>query len=176
MCLLGAWKLNVMVLNALIDMYEKWRIKPYILRDSYCITPRMNYYICIVDLLSHARYPQGHLNFTTKIPIKTKLGAWMYLFYVCKSNIMILSALIDHIYEKYRRIHKAHELFNKIIPKIPINLWSWILIALSHPACTRIFECSNITTPLETLQDSLSWYLLIDASYPFHWLVPNLLI
>lgn len=52
MFLLSAYKLIVMVLNAMIDMYEKCIINPYNMSDSYSIIPRMNHYACIIDLFS----------------------------------------------------------------------------------------------------------------------------
>lgn len=55
-------------------MYTKFETKPDNMSDSYCIILEMNHYICIVDLLGHASYLEGSLNFTTKILVKPKLG------------------------------------------------------------------------------------------------------
>jgi len=95
MFLHGSCKLNVVVLNALIYMYEKYRTNPYNIRYSYCINLGMDHYTCIVDLLGSVGYPKGGLNFTTKIPIKPKLSVWMCLLSSCKSNVMDFNFVID---------------------------------------------------------------------------------
>lgn len=46
-CLLIDCKLNVMILNALIDMYAKCKINPYNMMDYNCIIPMMNHYTYI---------------------------------------------------------------------------------------------------------------------------------
>jgi len=99
MCLFGSCKSNVMFLISLIYTYAKHRTNPYIMRDSYCIIPRMNHYTYIVDLLGHASYPDGALNFISKIPIKLESCVWMFLLGTCKLNVMVLNSLI-YMYAK----------------------------------------------------------------------------
>ena len=53
------------------------------------------------------------MNSNAKIPIKPNLDILMCLLNACKSNILVVSALID-IYEKYERIHKNQELFDRM--------------------------------------------------------------
>jgi len=55
----------------------------------------MNHYTYFVELLGSTIYLEIVFNFITKIPIKPKLGKWMCLLGACKSNVMVLNALID---------------------------------------------------------------------------------
>lgn len=78
MCLLGSCKINVVVLNAMINIYAKYKINPYSMSESYCIILGMNHYTYIISLIGHATYPKpGALNFIYKIPIKlTHVSTW----------------------------------------------------------------------------------------------------
>jgi len=48
-----------------------------------------------------------------KIAINPELGVWMCLLGAYKSNIVVVSVMID-IYEKCERIHKTWDLFDKM--------------------------------------------------------------
>ncbi|KAH9293625.1 hypothetical protein KI387_041172, partial [Taxus chinensis] len=54
--------------------------------DSYCITPTIDHYVCMVDLLGRAGYLEETLNFIIKMPIKPVVVVWMCLLGACRSH------------------------------------------------------------------------------------------
>ncbi|XP_057850679.1 pentatricopeptide repeat-containing protein At1g56690, mitochondrial [Cryptomeria japonica] len=54
--------------------------------NSYCITPTIDHYVCIVDLLGRAGYLKETLNFIIKMPIEPVVVVWMCLLGVCRSQ------------------------------------------------------------------------------------------
>lgn len=45
------------------------------MNGSYCITPKIHHYVCMVDILCHARYLEETLNFIIKITFNQW---WLY--------------------------------------------------------------------------------------------------
>ncbi|XP_057870927.2 pentatricopeptide repeat-containing protein At2g22070 [Cryptomeria japonica] len=56
------------------------------MRYLYCITPIVDHYICMVDLLGRAGYLGEALNFIIKIPIKPDVVVWICLLGACRSH------------------------------------------------------------------------------------------
>ena len=81
--------------------------------DPHFIIMRMNYDICIVDLLVHDGYFELALNFTIKIPIKSDLGMWMCLLGSCKLNVMVHAIYLD----------EALKFTTKIPIKFELGVW-----------------------------------------------------
>ncbi|XP_057842698.2 pentatricopeptide repeat-containing protein At1g15510, chloroplastic isoform X1 [Cryptomeria japonica] len=54
--------------------------------DSYCITPTIDHYVCMVDLLGRAGYLEATLNFIIKMPIKPVAVVWTCLLRVCRAH------------------------------------------------------------------------------------------
>ncbi|XP_057826384.2 pentatricopeptide repeat-containing protein At4g02750 [Cryptomeria japonica] len=55
------------------------------MRETYCIMPTMDHYICMVDLLGRANYLEEALNIIIKMPIKPALVVWICLLGACRS-------------------------------------------------------------------------------------------
>ncbi|XP_057815489.1 pentatricopeptide repeat-containing protein At2g13600 [Cryptomeria japonica] len=114
--------------------------------EFYCITPTMDHYVCMVDLLSRSGYLVEALNFIFKMPVKPDLAVWMSLLSACRShkNIWLgefvasllfqldlqTSApyvLLSNIYAEEGRwhdVHKVRELMNdRGITKTPGCSW-----------------------------------------------------
>ncbi|XP_057815490.1 pentatricopeptide repeat-containing protein At2g13600 [Cryptomeria japonica] len=53
--------------------------------DSYGITPTIDHYVCMVDLLGRAGYLMETLNFIIKMPTKPDAVVWKCLLGVCRS-------------------------------------------------------------------------------------------
>ncbi|XP_057862799.2 pentatricopeptide repeat-containing protein At5g48910 [Cryptomeria japonica] len=56
------------------------------MRDSYCISPIIDHYVCMVDLLGRAGYLEETLKFIIKMPIKPVVVLWMSLLGACRSH------------------------------------------------------------------------------------------
>ncbi|KAH9310398.1 hypothetical protein KI387_025433 [Taxus chinensis] len=54
--------------------------------DSFCITPTIDHYVCMVDLLGRAGYLEETLNFIIKMPIKPVVVVWRCLLGACKAH------------------------------------------------------------------------------------------
>ncbi|XP_059067641.1 pentatricopeptide repeat-containing protein At5g13270, chloroplastic [Cryptomeria japonica] len=54
--------------------------------DFYCITPTMEHYVCVVDLLARAGHLDEALNFTIKMPVKPNVTVWKCLLSTCRSH------------------------------------------------------------------------------------------
>ncbi|XP_057870136.2 pentatricopeptide repeat-containing protein At2g13600 [Cryptomeria japonica] len=111
-----------------------------------CILPRIDHYICMVDLLGRAGYIEESLNFIIKMPIIPDVVVWVSLLGSCRShkNIKIgeLAAtplleldpkcvacyvLLSNIYAQVGRWDDVHKLRNLMkdrkIQKIPGCSW-----------------------------------------------------
>ncbi|XP_057817148.2 pentatricopeptide repeat-containing protein At3g12770-like [Cryptomeria japonica] len=55
----------------------------------YCITPTVDHYVCMVDLLARAGHLEDTLNFIIKMPIKPMVVVWMSFLAACKSHMNI---------------------------------------------------------------------------------------
>ncbi|XP_057865818.1 pentatricopeptide repeat-containing protein At2g13600 isoform X2 [Cryptomeria japonica] len=53
---------------------------------SYCIKPKLDHYVRMVDLLGRAGYLEETLNFIIKMPIKPVVVVWTCLLGVCKEH------------------------------------------------------------------------------------------
>ncbi|XP_057816394.2 putative pentatricopeptide repeat-containing protein At3g13770, mitochondrial [Cryptomeria japonica] len=54
--------------------------------SHYCITPTVDHYVCMVDLLARAGYLEGALKFIIKMPVKPVVGVWMCFLGACRSH------------------------------------------------------------------------------------------
>ncbi|XP_057865084.2 pentatricopeptide repeat-containing protein At2g22070 [Cryptomeria japonica] len=54
--------------------------------ESYCITPTIDHYVCMVDLLGRAGYLEEALEFIIKLPFKPVVIVWMCLLGACRSE------------------------------------------------------------------------------------------
>ncbi|XP_059076479.1 pentatricopeptide repeat-containing protein At5g59600 [Cryptomeria japonica] len=94
---------DVVVVSALVDMYakcgsiQKARELHAGLVDqgckyfndmtaTYCITPMIDHYVCLVDLLGRAGYLEEGLNIIIKMPIKPMVVVWICLLGACRSH------------------------------------------------------------------------------------------
>ncbi|XP_059069475.1 pentatricopeptide repeat-containing protein At3g24000, mitochondrial-like [Cryptomeria japonica] len=57
------------------------------MHNPYCITPTIDHYVCMVDLLARAGYLEDTLNFIIKMPIKPVVVLWMCFLGACKSHM-----------------------------------------------------------------------------------------
>ncbi|XP_057832150.2 pentatricopeptide repeat-containing protein At3g12770-like [Cryptomeria japonica] len=57
--------------------------------NPYCITPTINHYVCMVDLLARAGYLEGALRFIIKLPVKPMVVVWMCFLSACRSHMNI---------------------------------------------------------------------------------------
>eukprot|EP01018_Ginkgo_biloba_P009805 Gb_15643 [translate_table: standard] len=63
----------------------------YSLSQDYCITPEMEHYCCMVDLLGRAGRLDEALNFINKMPIKPSAAVWASMLGACRvhNNIVL---------------------------------------------------------------------------------------
>ncbi|XP_057860850.1 pentatricopeptide repeat-containing protein At5g40410, mitochondrial [Cryptomeria japonica] len=54
--------------------------------NSYCITPTVDQYVCMVDILARAGYLEDTLNFIIKMPTKPVVVVWMSFLGACRSH------------------------------------------------------------------------------------------
>ncbi|XP_057873039.2 pentatricopeptide repeat-containing protein At3g12770 [Cryptomeria japonica] len=54
--------------------------------NLYCITPTVDHYVCMVDLLARAGYLEDTLNFIIKIPVKPVMVMWMCYLGACRAH------------------------------------------------------------------------------------------
>ncbi|XP_057872340.2 pentatricopeptide repeat-containing protein DOT4, chloroplastic-like [Cryptomeria japonica] len=59
------------------------------MRNSFCITPTVDHYVCMVDLLSRASYLEDTLKFIIKMPLKPVVVVWMCFLAACRSHMNI---------------------------------------------------------------------------------------
>ncbi|XP_057848023.2 pentatricopeptide repeat-containing protein At2g03880, mitochondrial isoform X2 [Cryptomeria japonica] len=53
--------------------------------DCYCITPAMDHFVCMVDLLGRAGFLQETLNFIIKMQVKPAVTVWICFLGACRS-------------------------------------------------------------------------------------------
>ncbi|XP_057854815.2 pentatricopeptide repeat-containing protein At2g13600 [Cryptomeria japonica] len=58
--------------------------------NPYCITPTVDHYVCMVDLLARAGYLEETLNFIIKMPIKPVAVVWLCFLGACRSHMNIV--------------------------------------------------------------------------------------
>ncbi|XP_057873030.2 pentatricopeptide repeat-containing protein At1g11290, chloroplastic isoform X2 [Cryptomeria japonica] len=57
--------------------------------NPYCITPTIDHYVCMVDLLARAGYLEETLNFIIKMPVKPVVVVWICFLGACGSHMNI---------------------------------------------------------------------------------------
>ncbi|XP_059069471.1 putative pentatricopeptide repeat-containing protein At1g68930 [Cryptomeria japonica] len=57
--------------------------------NSYCITPTIDHYVCMVDLVARAGYLEDTLKFIIKMPVKPMVVVWMSFLGACRSHMNI---------------------------------------------------------------------------------------
>ncbi|XP_057852299.1 pentatricopeptide repeat-containing protein At5g39350 [Cryptomeria japonica] len=61
----------------------------YHMSNPYCITPTIDHYVCMVDLLARAGHLEDTLNFIIKMPVKPVTVVWMCFLAACRSHMNI---------------------------------------------------------------------------------------
>ncbi|XP_057816438.2 pentatricopeptide repeat-containing protein At3g12770-like [Cryptomeria japonica] len=59
------------------------------MNNPYCITPTVDHYVCMVDLLARAGYLEDTLNFIIKMPVKPVVLVWICFLGACRSHMNI---------------------------------------------------------------------------------------
>ncbi|XP_057871942.2 pentatricopeptide repeat-containing protein DOT4, chloroplastic-like [Cryptomeria japonica] len=59
------------------------------LRNFNCITPTIDHYVCMVDLLARAGYLEDTLNFIIKMPVKPVVVVWLCFLGACRSHMNV---------------------------------------------------------------------------------------
>ncbi|XP_057841741.2 pentatricopeptide repeat-containing protein At3g24000, mitochondrial-like [Cryptomeria japonica] len=59
------------------------------MNNTYCITPTVDHYVCMIDLLARAGYLEDTLNFIIKMPVKPVVVVWMSFLGACKLHMNI---------------------------------------------------------------------------------------
>eukprot|EP01018_Ginkgo_biloba_P019065 Gb_20268 [translate_table: standard] len=79
---------------------EGWQQFNYMSRD-YCITPRMEHYACMVDLLGRAGHLDEAYDFIKKMPVKPEADVWGALLGACRihGNIKLGEVAAECLYE-----------------------------------------------------------------------------
>ncbi|XP_057837801.1 pentatricopeptide repeat-containing protein At4g02750-like isoform X2 [Cryptomeria japonica] len=57
--------------------------------NPFCITPTIDHYVCMVDLLARAAYLEETLNFIIKMPVKPVVVVWMCFLSACRTHMNI---------------------------------------------------------------------------------------
>ncbi|XP_057830827.2 pentatricopeptide repeat-containing protein At2g03880, mitochondrial-like [Cryptomeria japonica] len=57
--------------------------------NPYCITPTVDHYVCMADLLGRAGYIEDTLNFIFKMPVKPVVVVWMCFLGACREHMNI---------------------------------------------------------------------------------------
>ncbi|XP_059068332.1 pentatricopeptide repeat-containing protein DOT4, chloroplastic-like [Cryptomeria japonica] len=57
--------------------------------NHYCITPRIDHYVCMADLLARAGYLEDTLSFIIKMPVKPVVDVWLCFLAACRSHMNI---------------------------------------------------------------------------------------
>ncbi|XP_057862773.2 pentatricopeptide repeat-containing protein At2g13600 [Cryptomeria japonica] len=141
---------DVVVTNALIDVHAGLVDEgcKYFksMSESYCIMPKTNHYVCMVDVLSRAGYLEETLKFIIKMPIKPVMVVWTCFLSVCRlhKNIelgvftasLLLEldpknattyVLLSNFYAemgRWEEVHMVRRLMNdRGIKKVPGSSW-----------------------------------------------------
>eukprot|EP01018_Ginkgo_biloba_P026788 Gb_37509 [translate_table: standard] len=79
---------------------EGWQYFDYMSQD-YCITPSMEHYACMVDLLGRAGHLNEALDFIEKMPLEPGFSVWGALLGACRihSNIELGKCVAERIFE-----------------------------------------------------------------------------
>eukprot|EP01018_Ginkgo_biloba_P016631 Gb_04844 [translate_table: standard] len=69
--------------------------------QAYCITPRVEHYACMVDLLGRAGHLEEAYNFIKKMPLEPDAGVWGALLGACRihCNIELGERVAEHIFD-----------------------------------------------------------------------------
>ncbi|XP_057873990.1 pentatricopeptide repeat-containing protein At3g24000, mitochondrial isoform X1 [Cryptomeria japonica] len=57
--------------------------------NFYCITPTVDHYVCMVDLLARAGHIEDTLKFIIKMPVKPVVVMWMCFLGACRSHLNV---------------------------------------------------------------------------------------
>ncbi|XP_057847940.2 pentatricopeptide repeat-containing protein At4g30700-like [Cryptomeria japonica] len=88
--------------------------------NSYSITPTMDHYVCIIDLLGRAGYLGEALNFIIKMPIQPEVVVWMCLVGSCRShkNVNIGEFVATLLFELDLRTAAPYVLLSNIYAEV----------------------------------------------------------
>ncbi|KAH9293478.1 hypothetical protein KI387_041321 [Taxus chinensis] len=92
--------------------------------DSYYLPPKMDHYVCMVDLLGRAGHLDGALNFIIKIPIKPDAVVWMSMLGTCRShkNIVLGEFVAELLFELNPKNAAAYVLLSNMYADV--GRWS----------------------------------------------------
>ncbi|XP_057858097.2 pentatricopeptide repeat-containing protein At2g13600-like isoform X2 [Cryptomeria japonica] len=87
---------------------------------SYSITPTVDHYVCMVDLLARAGYLEDTLNFIIKMPVKPVTLVWLCFLGACRSHMNIglgvFSAML--LFELYPKNAASYVLLSNIYAEV----------------------------------------------------------
>eukprot|EP01018_Ginkgo_biloba_P029404 Gb_03474 [translate_table: standard] len=109
---------------------EGWQYFDCMIRD-YCITPRVEHYACMVDLLGRAgRLDEAH-DFIRKMPLEATAGVWGALLSACRihCNIELGELVAEHLFHLE-----------------PDNAGSYVLLSNIYAAVGRWDEVAKLRT------------------------------
>ncbi|XP_057866535.2 pentatricopeptide repeat-containing protein At1g08070, chloroplastic-like [Cryptomeria japonica] len=88
--------------------------------DSYCIMPKMDHYVCMVDLLGRAGYLEEAFNFIIKMPIKLDTVVWISLLGSCRlhKDIGLGEFTASLLFETYPVNTAAYNLMSKVYAEV----------------------------------------------------------
>eukprot|EP01018_Ginkgo_biloba_P030303 Gb_38441 [translate_table: standard] len=94
----------------------------YCMSHDYCITPRIEHYACMVDLLGRAGHLDEALDFIKRMPLEPDVNAWGALFGACRIHCNI--ELGEYVLERILELN-------------PNNAGSYILLSNLYAAAGR---------------------------------------
>ncbi|XP_057813455.2 pentatricopeptide repeat-containing protein At4g21065 [Cryptomeria japonica] len=91
-----------------------------VMNDSYCITPTIDHYVCMVDLLGRAGYLEETLNFIIKMPSKPVVVVWTCLLGACRThkNIELGVFTATHLFELDPKNTSTYVLLSNIYAEV----------------------------------------------------------
>lgn len=124
--------------------------------QDYCITPRMEHYVCMVDLLGRAGFLNEAHNFIKKMSFEPSIGVWGALLFACRIHCNI--ELGEHV-------------ANLLLQLDPRNSGTYILLSSIYATAKRWDDVAKIRAKLKEtgLEKSpgRSWIVLKNRVHVF---------
>eukprot|EP01018_Ginkgo_biloba_P028506 Gb_30190 [translate_table: standard] len=107
---------------------EGWQYFYHMIQD-YLITPSLEHYACMVDLLGRAGHLEEALNFIKKMPVEPDAGVWGALLGACRIHCDI--KLGEHVAQR-------------LIALEPNNAGNYVLLSNIHAAAGRWDDVAKV--------------------------------
>eukprot|EP01018_Ginkgo_biloba_P019480 Gb_00846 [translate_table: standard] len=109
---------------------EGWQYFGYMTQE-YCITPRLEHYACMVDLLGRAGHLKEAQDFIEKMPLDPDAGVWGALLGACRihSNVELGEHVARHLFDIE-----------------PENAANYVLLSNIYAAAGRWDDAANVRT------------------------------